>query len=144
MMPERSVWALVSRLLVLIIMAVTPDPQYITAERFTQLLLSPQLLLIASINLSSPHTGNAFLPLKTRLPVGQCWCLNNTMWIITTKLFQLQLIDFMNLFYASLDARISKFKVYNVHTMADEFMVVSGMPNRIGNYLDQIINTFAL
>ena len=56
----------------------------------------------------------------------------------------LQLIDFMNLFYASLDARISKFKVYNVHTMADEFMVVSGMPNRIGNYLDQIINTFAL
>ena len=73
-----------------------------------------------------------------------CWCLNNTMWIITTKLFQLQLIDFMNLFYASLDARISKFKVYNVHTMADEFMVVSGMPNRIGNYLDQIINTFAL
>ena len=56
----------------------------------------------------------------------------------------MQLIDFMNLFYASLDARISKFKVYNVHTMADEFMVVSGMPNRIGNYLDQIINTFSL
>ena len=71
MMQERSFWGLVSRLLVLIIMAVTPDPQYITAERFTQLLLSPQLLLIASINLSSPHTGNAFLPLKTRLPVGQ-------------------------------------------------------------------------
>ena len=65
------------------------------------------------------------------------------MWIIT-GLFPLQLIDFMNLFYASLDARISKFKVYNVHTMADEFMVVSGMPNRIGNYLDPIINTFAL
>ena len=43
-----------------------------------------------------------------------------------------QLIDFMNLFYLSLDNRISKFKVYNVHTMADEFMVVSGMPNRIG------------
>ena len=38
----------------------------------------------------------------------------------------------MNLFYLSLDNRISKFKVYNVHTMADEFMVVSGMPNRIG------------
>ena len=38
----------------------------------------------------------------------------------------------MNLFYTSLDNRISKFKVYNVHTMADEFMVVSGMPNRIG------------
>ena len=38
----------------------------------------------------------------------------------------------MNLFYASLDNRINKFKVYNVHTMADEFMVVAGMPNRIG------------
>ena len=38
----------------------------------------------------------------------------------------------MNLFYATLDTRISKFKVYNVHTMADEFMVVSGMPNKIG------------
>ena len=46
-----------------------------------------------------------------------------------------QLIEFMNLFYATLDTRISKFKVYNVHTMADEFMVVSGMPNKIGNIL---------
>ena len=41
----------------------------------------------------------------------------------------------MNLFYATLDSRISKFKVYNVHTMGDEFMVVSGMPNRIGENL---------
>ena len=41
----------------------------------------------------------------------------------------------MNLFYTSLDNRISKFKVYNVHTMADEFMVVSGMPNRIGELI---------
>ena len=39
----------------------------------------------------------------------------------------------MNLFYATLDNRISKFNVYNVHTMADEFMVVSGMPGRIGD-----------
>ena len=38
----------------------------------------------------------------------------------------------MNLFYETFDNHISKFKVYNVHTMADEFMVVSGMPNRIG------------
>ncbi|XP_071748838.1 uncharacterized protein [Lepeophtheirus salmonis] len=45
-----------------------------------------------------------------------------------------ELIDFMNLFYASLDARIAKFNVYNVHTMGDEFMVVSGMPNKIGRY----------
>ena len=45
----------------------------------------------------------------------------------------------MNLFYATLDSRISKFKVYNVHTMADEFMVVSGMPNRIGENL-RILN----
>jgi len=44
-----------------------------------------------------------------------------------------ELIEFMNLFYATLDTRISKFKVYNVHTMADEFMVVSGMPNKIGD-----------
>ena len=38
----------------------------------------------------------------------------------------------MNLFYETFDNRISKFKVYNVHTMGEEFMVVSGMPNRIG------------
>ena len=44
----------------------------------------------------------------------------------------------MNLFYTSLDNRISKFKVYNVHTMADEFMVVSGMPNRIGELISPV------
>ena len=44
----------------------------------------------------------------------------------------------MNLFYTSLDNRISKFKVYNVHTMADEFMVVSGMPNRIGELVSPV------
>ena len=38
----------------------------------------------------------------------------------------------MNLFYDTFDNHISKFKVYSVHTMGDEFMVVSGMPNRIG------------
>ena len=44
-----------------------------------------------------------------------------------------ELIDFMNLFCASLDTRIAKFNVYNVHTMGEEIMVVSGMPNKIGN-----------
>ena len=44
-----------------------------------------------------------------------------------------ELIDFMNAFCASLDARIAKFNVYNVHTMGEELMVVSGMPNKIGN-----------
>ena len=38
----------------------------------------------------------------------------------------------MNLFCACLDSRIAKFNVYNVHTMGDEYMVVSGMPNKIG------------
>ena len=38
----------------------------------------------------------------------------------------------MNLFYETFDNHISTFKVYNVHTMGEEFMVVSGMPNRIG------------
>ena len=38
----------------------------------------------------------------------------------------------MNHFYAQLEQRIGKFKVYNVNTMSDEFMVVSGMPARIG------------
>ena len=38
----------------------------------------------------------------------------------------------MNLFYDTFDNHISKFKVYNVHTMGDEFMVVSGIRNRIG------------
>ena len=41
----------------------------------------------------------------------------------------------MNLFYDTFDNHISKFKVYNVHTMGDEFMVVSGMPNRIGELI---------
>ena len=38
----------------------------------------------------------------------------------------------MNLFYGNLDARFAKFQVYNVLTMADDFMVVSGMPQNIG------------
>lgn len=44
----------------------------------------------------------------------------------------MQLITFLNIFYGSLDKIFSKFRVYNVHNMADEFMVVSGMPERIG------------
>ena len=46
------------------------------------------------------------------------------------------MIDFMNLFYGNLDERFRKFQVYNVHTMADDFMVVSGMPNKIGKTLN--------
>ena len=38
----------------------------------------------------------------------------------------------MNVFYGALDMRFAKFRVYNVHNMADEFMVVSGMPEKIG------------
>ena len=41
-------------------------------------------------------------------------------------------MEFMNLFYSNLDARFTKFNVYNVLTMTDDFMVVSGMPNNIG------------
>jgi len=44
-----------------------------------------------------------------------------------------ELIDFMNHFYCNLDARLEKFQVYNVHTMKDEFMIVSGMPERNGD-----------
>ena len=39
----------------------------------------------------------------------------------------------MNLFYTNLDTRFTKFEVYNVLTMADDFMVVSGMPQNIGD-----------
>ena len=39
----------------------------------------------------------------------------------------------MNLFYTNLDTRFTKFDVYNVLTMADDFMVVSGMPQNIGD-----------
>ena len=41
-------------------------------------------------------------------------------------------MEFMNLFYSNLDARFTKFNVYNVLTMTDDFIVVSGMPNNIG------------
>ena len=44
-----------------------------------------------------------------------------------------QLLEFINLFYANLDQTLSKFQVYNALTMSDEFMVVSGMPQNIGN-----------
>ena len=47
-------------------------------------------------------------------------------------LFIKKLVDFMNLFCACLDSRIAKFNVYNVHTMGDEYMVVSGMPIKNG------------
>ena len=46
-----------------------------------------------------------------------------------------QLIEFMNLFYTNLDTRFTKFNVYNVLTMADDFMVVSGMPSSNGDTL---------
>ena len=51
---------------------------------------------------------------------------------ITANCTPNELIDFMNSFCASLDTRIAKFNVYNVHTMGEELMVVSGMPNKIG------------
>ena len=41
----------------------------------------------------------------------------------------------MNLFYTNLDTRFNKFNVYNVLTMADDFMVVSGMPSSNGDTL---------
>jgi len=50
-----------------------------------------------------------------------------------------ELIEFMNLFYTNLDTRFTKFNVYNVLTMTDDFMVVSGMPNNIGdNHVSEI------
>ena len=39
----------------------------------------------------------------------------------------------MNLFYTNLDTRFNKFNVYNVLTMSDDFMVVSGMPSSNGD-----------
>ena len=44
----------------------------------------------------------------------------------------------MNLFYTNLDTRFTKFNVYNVLTMADDFMVVSGMPNNVGKITNHI------
>ena len=41
-------------------------------------------------------------------------------------------MEFINVFYANLDLTLTKFQVYNVLTMSDEFMVVSGMPHNIG------------
>ena len=43
-----------------------------------------------------------------------------------------QLIEFLNTFYGALDTRLKKFRVYQVHNMADEFMIVAGMPQNIG------------
>ena len=42
------------------------------------------------------------------------------------------MIEVLNSFYGSLDARLKKFRVYQVHNMADEFMIVAGMPQTIG------------
>ena len=51
----------------------------------------------------------------------------------------------MNLFYTNLDTRFTKFNVYNVLTMADDFMVVSGMPNNVGKiYLKPYLYIFQL
>ena len=51
----------------------------------------------------------------------------------------MKLIEFMNLFYTNLDTRFTKFNVYNVLTMTDDFMVVSGMPNNIGKIILSLI-----
>jgi hypothetical protein len=44
-----------------------------------------------------------------------------------------QLIEFMTLFLAAMDARVSKFDVQLVYSLGDQFMLVSGMPKRNGN-----------
>ena len=49
------------------------------------------------------------------------------------------MIEFLNLFYGTLDQKLKKFRVYQVHNMADEFMVVSGMPERIGKLHNMMI-----
>ena len=38
------------------------------------------------------------------------------------------MIEFMTLFLVAMDARVSKFDVYTVYSIGDQFMVVSGMP----------------
>ena len=50
----------------------------------------------------------------------------------------------MNLFYTNLDTRFTKFNVYNVLTMADDFMVVSGMPNNVGKITNPYLQIFSL
>jgi hypothetical protein len=42
------------------------------------------------------------------------------------------MIEFMTLFLCAMDARVSKFDVYPVYTIGDQFMVVSGMPTLNG------------
>jgi len=42
------------------------------------------------------------------------------------------MIEFMTLFLCAMDARVSKFDVYPVYTIGDQFMVVSGMPKLNG------------
>lgn len=51
---------------------------------------------------------------------------------LTSDCTALELIEFLNTFYGVLDNRLKKFRVYQVHNMADEFMIVSGMPQCIG------------
>ena len=70
---------------------------------------------------------------------------------LTNDCSAVELIDFMNHFYCNLDTRLEKFQVitnvvptscqvYNVHTMKDEFMIVSGMPERNGQYWPHTIH----
>jgi len=51
---------------------------------------------------------------------------------LTADCSPLELIEFLNTFYGVLDSRLKKFRVYQVHNMADEFMIVAGMPQYIG------------
>ena len=52
--------------------------------------------------------------------------------MISVLFFLLQLIDFFNLFHNNIDMRLSQFHVYSLHTMGDDLMVVSGMPQLNG------------
>ena len=44
-------------------------------------------------------------------------------------------MDFLNLFYATVETRISAFDVYQANTIGDDILIVSGMPNNVGRCL---------
>lgn len=47
------------------------------------------------------------------------------------------MIEFMTLFLVAMDARVSRFDVYPVYTVGDQFMVVSGMPKANGIFFNK-------
>ena len=59
----------------------------------------------------------------------------NEPWYITPFFYYsaLQVVKFLNVLYKTMDKRMDNHDVYKVETISDQYLVVSGVPNKNGD-----------